>query len=106
MKARKSSTDPLSRSQIRQIVDLMLEDIYKAARDQNMTVLVDEDVKDNLAENGYDEQYGARPLRRLIQRSVEDEIAECFLMGEIKEGDRIHIILKDGKIQVTADQAE
>ena len=98
--------DPLSRSQIRQIVDLMLEDIYKSARDQDMTVLVDEDVKDNLAENGYDEQYGARPLRRLIQRSVEDEIAESFLKGEIKEGDRIHIILKDGKIQVTADQAE
>ncbi|MBO6157754.1 MAG: ATP-dependent Clp protease ATP-binding subunit [Firmicutes bacterium] len=89
--------DPLTREQLRQIVDLMLEDVYKAAADQSMTVKIEEDVKDYLSENGYDEQYGARPLRRLIQRMVEDEIAESFLKGELKEGDEIHMIMQDDK---------
>ncbi len=92
--------DPLTREQIRQIVDLMLVDIYKAAKDQSMTVEVSEEVKDYLAEHGYDEQYGARPLRRLIQRLIEDEIAEEFLKGNVKEGDQIHLSLEDDKIVI------
>ena len=92
--------DPLTREEIRQIVDLMLEDIYKAAKDQSMSVDVSAEVKDYLAEHGYDEQYGARPLRRLIQRLVEDEIAEEFLKGTIREGDTIHLVLEDDKIVI------
>jgi len=96
--------DPLTREELRQIVDLMLQDVYKAAADQSMTVTVEEPVKDYLAENGYDEQYGARPLRRLIQRSLEDEIAEAFLKGEVGEGSKVLVTMKDGKPSLVVEE--
>ena len=87
----------LTKDQLRQIVDLMLKDVYKAAKFHNMTVEVDDEVKDYLTENGYDEQYGAGPLRRLIQRSIEDEIAEAFLTEEVRPGDAVAVKMADGK---------
>lgn len=92
--------EPLTRSQLRQIVDLMLKDVYRAADAQHMRVAVSDEVKEYLATNGYDELYGARPLRRLIQRTIEDEIAEAFLRGDVKEGDSLSIELQDGKIVI------
>ncbi|MCF0136042.1 MAG: ATP-dependent Clp protease ATP-binding subunit [Lachnospiraceae bacterium] len=89
--------DSLTKKELTGIVDIMLKDVYKAAGYQNMTITVDDDVKSYLVENGYDEKYGARPLRRLIQREVEDEIAEAFLKDEVRSGDALRICLKNGK---------
>ena len=89
--------EPLSKSELRQIVDLMLKDVYRSGDYQNISISVSDEVKDYLTEHGYDQKYGARPLRRLIQRSLEDEIAEAFLKGNIKSGDTIQIVMMDEK---------
>lgn len=89
--------EPLTKSELRQIVDLMLKDVYRSGDYQNISISVSDEVKDYLTEHGYDQKYGARPLRRLIQRSLEDEIAEAFLKGNIKSGDTIQIVMMDGK---------
>lgn len=91
----------LTEDELRGIVDLMLKDVYEAGSRQNIEIFVADEVKAYLAENGYDEKYGARPLRRLIERSIEDEIAEAFLSGAIAPGDKVSVILVDGKPAVT-----
>ena len=90
----------LTKEEIRDIVDLMLKEVYQAGARQNIGITVSDEVKEYLAENGYNVQFGARPLRRLIQREVEDTISEAFLTREVKSGDQIQIVLKDGKIAV------
>lgn len=92
--------NPLTRSELRQIVDLMLKDVYRSGDYQNITIQVSDEVKEYLAEHGYDEKFGARPLRRLIQREVEDEIAEAFLRQDIRSGDIIRIVLEDDRIRI------
>lgn len=89
--------DSLTKTELKGIVEIMLKDVYKAAEYQNMSVCVDDEVKTYLVDNGYDEKYGARPLRRLIQREIEDEIAEAFLKGDLVSGDQIVIAMQDGK---------
>ena len=88
----------LSKEEIRQIVDLMLKDLFKRLSERELSVEVSDEVKDHLAENGYSEAYGARPLRRLIQHKIEDQLAEEILSGKYANGDTIKIVLKDGKI--------
>ena len=88
----------LSKEEIRQIVDLMLKDLFKRLQERELSVEVTDEVKDHLAENGYSEAYGARPLRRLIQRKIEDELAEEILSGKYANGDTVKIVLNDGKI--------
>ncbi len=88
----------LSKEEIRQIVDLMLKDLFKRLNERELSVEVTDEVKDHLAEAGYSEAYGARPLRRLIQRKIEDMLAEEILSGKYQPGDTIKLILVDGKI--------
>ena len=88
----------LSKEEIRQIVDLMLKDLFKRLQERELSVEVTDEVKDHLAENGYSEAYGARPLRRLIQRKIEDELAEEILSGKYANGDTVKMVLKDGRI--------
>ena len=76
----------------------MLKDLFKRLQERELSVDVSDEVKDHLAENGYSEAYGARPLRRLIQRKIEDELAEEILSGKYANGDVIKMVLKDGKI--------
>ena len=88
----------LSQEEIRQIVDLMLKDLFKRLAERELSVEVTDEVKDHLAKNGYSEAYGARPLRRLIQRKIEDMLAEEILSGKYAPGDTIVIRLVDDKI--------
>ncbi len=88
----------LSQEEIRQIVDLMLKDLFKRLAERELSVEVTDEVKDHLAKNGYSEAYGARPLRRLIQRRIEDMLAEEILSGKYSSGDTIVIKLVDDKI--------
>lgn len=88
----------LSQEEIRQIVDLMLKDLFKRLAERELSVEVTDEVKDHLAKNGYSEAYGARPLRRLIQRRIEDMLAEEILSGKYSSGDTIVIKLIDDKI--------
>ncbi len=88
----------LTKEEIRQIVDLMLKDLFKRLNERELSVEVTDEVKDHLAEAGYSEAYGARPLRRLIQRKIEDMLAEEILSGKYSPGDTIKLVLVDGKI--------
>ena len=88
----------LSKPEIREIVDLMLNDLFKRLESQQLTIEVTDEVKDYLGEAGYSEAYGARPLRRLIQKRIEDGLAEEILSGKYSSGNKIVLKLKDEKI--------
>ncbi len=88
----------LTKEEIRNIVDIMLQDLIKRLSSQSMTLSVPDEVKDELAKEGYSPSYGARPLRRVIQKKLEDELSEQILLGRFKEGDNISASLKDGEI--------
>ena len=88
----------LSKNELRQIVDLMLKDIINEVEEKGMTIEISEEVKDFILEKGYDQQYGARPLRRTIQKYIEDEIAEQYLKNRLREGDKIKVVLKEEKV--------
>ena len=88
----------LSKEEIRQIVDLMLKDLFKRLNERELSIEVTDEVKDHLADAGYSEAYGARPLRRLIQRKIEDMLAEEILSGKYQAGDTIKLIMDNDKI--------
>jgi len=88
----------LSKEQIRKIVDLMLEENEKQLEEKGMSFEMTEGAKNYIIKEGYDEKYGARPLRRTIRRSIEDPLANEILKGTFKEGSVIHIYVKDSKI--------
>lgn len=90
----------LTKEELYKIIDLMLKEVIEEVREKNITMSVDTEVKDFLLKKGYDEKYGARPLRRAIQKYIEDEITEKYLQKKFGEGDSIQIKLVDGKIQI------
>ena len=94
----------LSKDEIREIVDLMLKDLFKRLEGQNFSIEVPEEVRDFLAEEGYSEAYGARPLRRLIQKKIEDGLAEEILSGNYGEGDTM--VLKVENKKITFDRSK
>ncbi|MDR1729291.1 MAG: ATP-dependent Clp protease ATP-binding subunit [Prevotellaceae bacterium] len=83
--------DQLSKESIHSIIDLELKDVYDRIETLGYKLELSEEAKNYIAEKGYDVQYGARPLKRAIQKYVEDEVAETLLAGEIKAGDTIQI---------------
>ena len=87
--------NPLSKPELLQIVDLMLKDTKRALSDKNITLDVSDEAKDYLLEKGTNLKFGARPLRRAIQRYVEDEISEMILRGEVHDGQNITINLEN-----------
>lgn len=82
---------PLSRDDIRQIVDLMIGRLRERMVDQDMSIEITDAARDLLAERGYDPVLGARPLRRVIQRDIEDAISERILFGTVKPGDVVQV---------------
>ncbi|MBR5296182.1 MAG: AAA family ATPase, partial [Clostridia bacterium] len=89
---------PLNQEHIRDIVSLMLKDLHKRLQEQEMMLVVSEQAKDQLIKEGYDPEYGARPLRRAIQRWIEDVLAEDILRQKFVSGDTVYVNEKDGKL--------
>ena len=99
----------LNKDEVRKIADIMLNDLIKRIKEQELTMEVTDEVKDYLAKDGYSENYGARPLRRLIQKKIEDPIAEEILTGEYKHGDTIRLKLDNDRIvfeRITPEQKD
>ena len=96
----------LDHDHIRQIVDLMMHDVEKQLETKQISIEVSDELRDYLGEKGYDESYGARPLRRVIQDVIEDRLSDDILSGKIMEGDTVHISLDGGEITVTAPERE
>jgi len=90
----------LSREDIKEICGKMLELVNGRMEAVGISMAVDDCAIDLLAENGFDPIYGARPLRREIQNSVEDAVAEMLLEGKIKDGDAITVAAVNGKIEI------
>jgi ATP-dependent Clp protease ATP-binding subunit ClpC len=88
----------LTRDEIHQIVDLMVKQVNKQLKAQGMLLTVDDAVKDVLSSEGFDPNYGARPLRRAVQRMIEDPLSEQVLLGRFSEGDRIEGFVEDGQV--------
>jgi ATP-dependent Clp protease ATP-binding subunit ClpC len=96
----------LEKEHMRAIVDLMLEKVRQQLRGQGMELEVTDKAKDYIAQEGYDPQFGARPLRRFIRRQLENEISNMILKGDFKDGDKILVDLdEDGKLVFTAQKA-
>jgi len=90
----------LTPEQIRQIVDLQLKDVEARLKDHDIHLEVTDEAKDLLAKEGFSKEFGARPLRRTIERMVENRLSEELLQGRIKDGDTVAVSVKDGAIIV------
>ena len=82
---------PLSREHVAQIVSILLKDVQKRLGEEDLTLKLTEAGTEFLVKNGYDENYGARPLKRAIQRFIEDPLSEKILVGEFAKGDEIEV---------------
>ncbi len=92
----------LTREELSQIADLMLKEVKKDAEEKKITLLVTDKMKDLILEKGYNTKFGARPLRRAIQKYVEDEISEAYLRGILKEGSTVNVdVNEEGKTVLT-----
>ena len=93
------SFDALTKEQLLQIVDLMLKDTKVALNDKDIKMTITKSAKDYILEKGTDIKFGARPLRRAIQRYVEDELSEMILKGELLDGQTVAIDFKNDKLK-------
>ena len=90
----------LSKPQLREIVDLMIKEVQTELAEKGISLHVSDEVKEFLLEKGYDDKYGARPLRRVIQRYIEDEISELYLRKEILDKDSISAIMLNAQVSI------
>ena len=90
--------EPLSREQIGEIVELQLERLRARLAERGITLELTDEAKELLADQGWDPTYGARPLKRAIQRSLENPLALRLLEGEFADGDTIRVEAADGEL--------
>ena len=95
--------DSLTKPELLQIVELMLKDTVKALADKNISLNVSENAKDFILEKGTNLKYGARPLRRAIQRYVEDEISEMILKGDVHDGQTINVEIENNELKFNVE---
>jgi ATP-dependent Clp protease ATP-binding subunit ClpC len=89
---------PLTQEHIGQIVGIMLKEVHKRLAEGELSLKLTQAGQEFLVKHGYDEQYGARPLKRAIQRYIEDPLSEKILMGEFSKGDEIEVdVATDGQ---------
>jgi ATP-dependent Clp protease ATP-binding subunit ClpB len=87
----------LKREQMSRIVDIQLRRLAKLLEDRKITITLDPAAREWLADKGYDPAYGARPLKRAIQKSVQDPLAELILSGKVKDGETVKVSVAPGK---------
>jgi ATP-dependent Clp protease ATP-binding subunit ClpC len=87
----------LEKTDLIRIVDLEIAKVLKRVRDKHIHVELDETAKEFLIVEGYDPQYGARPMRRAVERHLEDPFAEHLLRGDVKEGDTVKVTRREGE---------
>jgi len=94
---------PLTEEQIREIVDLIMKEVQARIEDRKITVVLTEEAKSWLAKEGFDPNFGARPLKRTIQREVENPLSKKILLGEFKEGDSVKVDLSPEGLVFSTD---
>jgi ATP-dependent Clp protease ATP-binding subunit ClpB len=93
---------PLSLAEITRIVDLLLADLNRRLADRRVSVSLDAGAREWVAEKGYDPVFGARPLRRYLQRHLETRLARALLAGEVAEGATLTFTVRDGALVPSA----
>ena len=89
---------PLALEEITQIVDLLMKDLNARLKDRRMAVRFANGAREWVAERGYDPVYGARPLRRFIQKQLENQLARAIIAGEVADGETIRFGVEDGRL--------
>ncbi len=97
--------DRLKPEQIRKIVDIQIDRLERLLADRKIAVELDEAARDWLSKRGYDPAYGARPLKRVIQKSLQDPLAEMILAGDIKDGDSVKVSADDSGLVINGTPA-
>jgi len=90
----------LGKEELYRIVDLLLAQVRSRLAEQKIELVVSDEVKDLLLREGFDEEYGARPLRRAIQTFVDDALADAFMAGTITSGQMARLVVQDGRVVV------
>jgi ATP-dependent Clp protease ATP-binding subunit ClpC len=93
--------DSLEREDIHKIIDIELSHLFERTQSLGYKMVVSEKAKDFIVEKGWDEQFGARPLKRAIQKYIEDSLAEEIIKSKLKEGDKIKVDYKEGDEELT-----
>ncbi|MEC8885190.1 MAG: ATP-dependent Clp protease ATP-binding subunit, partial [Bacteroidota bacterium] len=91
----------LDRKEIHQIIDIELKKLYARIETLGYHLKLSDKAKDFISDKGFDKEYGARPLKRAIQKYIEDALAEEIITSNISEGDRIFMDLEDGKEELS-----
>ena len=87
----------LSRNEVKDIAEIMLKEVFIRIKEKGISLTVSDSFKERLVEEGYNPSYGARPLRRAVMRLLEDSLAEEFLSGRIKDGDKAEVDIDESK---------
>ena len=93
--------NPLEREDIHLIIDIELDKLFSRIKDIGYELKLSAAAKDYIAEKGFDKQYGARPLKRAIQKYIEDALAEEIVNSKLQEGDTIYMDLDKKKEELT-----
>lgn len=93
--------DKLTKDDVAKIAEIMLQRVENSLKDKNITLTITQAALEKLIEKGYDAEYGARPLRRVIEQDVEDEIAEAIIDGKISENSNVRVDCVDDKIVIS-----
>jgi len=94
----------LGRPELYKIVDLLLDQVRSRLSEQKIELVISDEVRDLLLREGFDEEFGARPLRRTIQTYVDDTLADALLNGVVAPGQIAHLVLYDGTVAVEAQE--
>ncbi len=92
---------PLTKDNIGHIIDLMMKDVNKRLEERRITITLTDAAKSLIIEGGYDPVYGARPLKRYLQKNVETLAARMILSGDVMDGDTIQIDSKNGELEAS-----
>ncbi|MBP1925934.1 ATP-dependent Clp protease ATP-binding subunit ClpA [Sedimentibacter acidaminivorans] len=91
----------LTRDELSKIIELMLQEVANEGNDKKISITVTDEMKKFILEKGYNSKYGARPLRRAIQKYVEDEVSEAYLKGMLKENSKVNVTVdSEGKTEL------
>ncbi len=96
---------PLTMDDIKKIVDLQMKLLYKKLVDQGIEISLSPEARDYLARAGYDPAFGARPLKRVMQKQLSNPLANRILAGEFKKGDRIRVDVKENSLDFSTKDA-
>jgi ATP-dependent Clp protease ATP-binding subunit ClpB len=97
---------PLTREHLRQIVDIQLRRLRQLLKEREITLELTDAARDLLIDEGYDPAFGARPLKRVLQRRIQDPLALKILEGAVRDGDHVVVDAKDGELTFTVVEVE